>query len=80
MADLSPDAVNSRERPPAAGGIGLYSAIAIGIGGMVEFMSNDGVFSNVRMKARMDGILQYPTLTEGLPTLIEWYRREKQEK
>lgn len=59
--------------------LGELIGLPFGIGGLLEFMSNDAVFSNVRMKARMDGTLQYPTLTEGLPTLIEWYRLQQQE-
>jgi amino acid transporter len=51
MADLSPDAGNSRERAPAAGGIGLYSAIAIGIGGMV----GAGIFSILGVVAQAAG-------------------------
>lgn len=48
-----------------------------GIGGLVEMISRDAIFSNVRMKSLLDRPLVYPTVTEGLPTLIEWYRREK---
>ena len=48
-----------------------------GIGGMLDLAGTDLVFSNVRMKARLVGPLRYPTLTEGLPTLIDWYRDEK---
>ncbi|MDO9070748.1 MAG: amino acid transporter, partial [Deltaproteobacteria bacterium] len=51
MADLSSDARNSRARPPAAGGIGLYSAIAIGIGGMV----GAGIFSILGVVAQAAG-------------------------
>ena len=36
--------------------------------------STETVYSNVRMKARLDGPLRYPTFKEGLPTLIDWYR------
>lgn len=48
-----------------------------GIGGMLDIAHADLVFSNVRMKSRMPGPLRYPTIKEGLPTLIEWYRAEK---
>jgi hypothetical protein len=51
MADSIPDAGNSRARPPAAGGIGLYSAIAIGIGGMV----GAGIFSILGVVAQAAG-------------------------
>jgi len=51
-----------------------------GIGGMLDLAGADLVFSNVRMKARLEGPLRYPTLTEGLPTLIDWYRDEKANK
>jgi len=48
-----------------------------GIGGMLDIAQSDLVFSNARMKSRMPGPLRYPTIKEGLPTLIEWYRAEK---
>ena len=51
MAYLSPDSGNMRERPPTAGGIGLYSAIAIGIGGMV----GAGIFSILGVVAQAAG-------------------------
>ena len=51
MTDLTPDARNSRARPPAAGGIGLYCAIAIGIGGMV----GAGIFSILGVVAQAAG-------------------------
>lgn len=47
-----------------------------GIGGLVEMMNTDAVFSNVRMKSLLDRPMVYPTVTEGLPTLIDWYRRD----
>jgi len=59
--------------------LGELIGLPFGIGGLLEFLSSDAVFSNVRMKARMEGTLQYPTLMEGLPTLIEWYKMQKQE-
>jgi len=48
-----------------------------GIGGMLDLAGSDLVFSNVRMKARLTGPIRYPTITEGLPTLIQWYRDTK---
>jgi len=51
-----------------------------GMGDMVDSAGADMVFSNVRMKARLDGPLHYPTLKEGLPTLIDWYRSVKNNK
>ncbi len=48
-----------------------------GIGGMLDIAHSDLVYSNVRMKSRMPGPLRYPTIKEGLPSLIEWYRAEK---
>ena len=51
-----------------------------GIGDMVDSAGADMVFSNLRMKARLDGPLHYPTLKEGLPTLIDWYRSVKNNK
>jgi nucleoside-diphosphate-sugar epimerase len=59
--------------------LGSMLGLPFGIGGLVEMMSHDVVFSNIRMKARMDGPLAYPTITEGLSTLIDWYQRQKQE-
>ncbi len=58
--------------------LGNLIGFPFGIGGLVEMMSSDVVFSNVRMKARLDRPLRYPTATYGLPTLIDWYRREKE--
>ena len=45
-----------------------------GIGGMLDMAGSDFIFSDVSMKARLAGPLRYPTLKEGLPTLIDWYR------
>jgi hypothetical protein len=51
MVASGPDSGNLRSRPPAAGGIGLYSAIAIGIGGMV----GAGIFSILGVVAQAAG-------------------------
>jgi len=51
--------------------------LPFGIGGMLEFASAETVYSNIRMKARLSGPLRYPTLKEGLPTLVDWYRETK---
>ena len=51
MVAPGPDSGNLKSRPPTAAGIGLYSAIAIGIGGMV----GAGIFSILGVVAQAAG-------------------------
>lgn len=57
--------------------LGDLLGFPFGIGSLLEFANAQTTYSNVRMKARLNGPLRFPTFKEGLPSLIDWYREAK---